>query len=121
MLELLNIVQPYITWGYADLATVRNLIFKRGKTLAGAKVRSIDNAIVEEKLGSHGIICIEDIIHELVSLGPNLRNVLEFLLPFYVMPPSGGWVNHLKKAQHSFNQLAGNRDEMISKLIFKMV
>lgn len=121
MLELMTIIKPYITWGYADLATVRNLIFKRGKTLVGEKTRSIDNAIVEEKLGSLGILCIEDIIHELISLGPNLRQVLEFMLPFRVMPPTGGWRSHLKKSQHCFNQLAGNRDEMISQLIHKMV
>ena len=51
MLELLAVVRPYITWGYADLATVRNLIFKRGKTAVGSKLRSIDNALVEQKLG----------------------------------------------------------------------
>ncbi|VDD82098.1 unnamed protein product [Mesocestoides corti] len=121
MLQLLTVVQPYIVWGYADLATVRNLIFKRGKTQVGSKIRSIDNAIVEEKLGSLGILCIEDIIHELITLGPHLREVLGFLCPFKVMPPTGGWRSNLKKCQHPFNHLAGNRDDMISQLIHKMV
>ncbi|KAM7536061.1 hypothetical protein Aperf_G00000104235 [Anoplocephala perfoliata] len=121
VLELLAVVRPYIAWGYADLATVRNLIFKRGKTKVGNKVRTIDNAVVEEKLGSLGILCIEDIIHELITLGPHLREVLGFLCPFRVMPPTGGWKSHLKKSQHPFNQLTGNRDELISELIHKMV
>lgn len=51
MLQLLAIIRPFITWGYADLATVRNIIFKRGKTAVGNKIRNIDNALVEEKLG----------------------------------------------------------------------
>lgn len=72
-------------------------------------------------IGSLGIICIEDIIHELITLGPNLRDVLGFLCPFKIMPPTGGWKSHLKKSQHPFNRLAGNRDEMISELVHKMV
>lgn len=51
MLQLLTVVRPYIVWGYADLATVRNIIFKRGKTKVGDKIHSIDNALVESKLG----------------------------------------------------------------------
>lgn len=121
MLEMLNIVRPYIAWGYADMATVRNLIFKRGKTKLGNKIHSIDNAIVEEKLGTFGILCIEDIIHELVTLGPHLREVLGFICPFRLMAPTGGWKSHLKKSQHPFNQIIGNRDEMISELVNKMV
>ncbi|VDM16057.1 unnamed protein product [Hydatigera taeniaeformis] len=121
MLEVLTLVRPYIVWGYADLATVRNLIFKRGKTKVGGKVRSIDNTLVESKLGSLGILCIEDIIHELVTLGPHLRDVLGFLCPFTLRRPIGGWGRHLKKSQHPFNRLVGNRDEMIGELIYKMV
>ncbi|VDL19881.1 unnamed protein product [Hymenolepis diminuta] len=121
LLELLAVVHPYIAWGYADLATVRSLIFKRGKTKVGNKIRSIDNAVVEEKLGSLGILCIEDLIHELMTLGPHLREVLGFLCPFRLMAPTGGWKSHLTKSQHSFNQLVGNRYEMISELIHKMV
>ncbi|KAL5109410.1 60S ribosomal protein L7 [Taenia crassiceps] len=121
VLELLSLVRPYIVWGYADLTTVRNLIFKRGKTKVGDKIRSIDNALVENKLGSLGILCIEDVIHELVTLGPHLRDVLGFLHPFKMMRPISGWGSHLKKSQHPFNRLAGNRDEMISELIHKMV
>ncbi|CDS43147.1 60s ribosomal protein l7 [Echinococcus multilocularis] len=121
MLELLTVVHPYVVWGYADLATVRNLIFKRGKTKVGHKIRSIDNALVESKLGSLGILCIEDIIHELMTLGPHLRDVLGFLCPIKLMRPAGGWGSHLKKSQHAFNHLVGNRDEMISELVHKMV
>ncbi|VDK37967.1 unnamed protein product [Taenia asiatica] len=121
MLELLTVVRPYIVWGYADLATVRNIIFKRGKTKVGNKIHSIDNTLVESKLGSLGILCIEDVIHELVTLGPHLRDVLGFLHPFKMMRPVGGWGRHLKKSQHPFNRLVGNRDEMIGELVHKMV
>ncbi|VDN09033.1 unnamed protein product [Dibothriocephalus latus] len=121
MLELLATVQPYIIWGYADLATTRNLIFKRGKAKIGGKVKSLTNPLVEEKLGQFGLICIEDIIHELTSLGPHLRDVLGFLAPFKVRPPTGDWISVVKKTHHSSNQRSGNRSEFISQLVNKMV
>uniref|UniRef100_A0A0V0J9H4 60S ribosomal protein L7 n=2 Tax=Schistocephalus solidus TaxID=70667 RepID=A0A0V0J9H4_SCHSO len=121
MLELLATVKPYVVWGYADLATTRNLIFKRGKTRVGGKTKSLTNALVEEKLGQFGLICIEDIIHELTSLGPHLRDVLGFLAPFQVRPPTGDWIGTVKKTHHSFNQRSGNRSEFISQLVNKMV
>lgn len=37
-----------------------------------------DNAIIEEALGKYGIICMEDLIHEIFTVGPNES----FLLPF---------------------------------------
>lgn len=51
MLELLNFVAPFVAWGYPSLQIVRELITKRGRTLLGRNKRSIDNKIIEEKLG----------------------------------------------------------------------
>ncbi|BHF68869.1 60S ribosomal protein L7 [Sparganum proliferum] len=121
MLELLATVQPYVVWGYADLATTRNLILKRGKTKVGGTTKSLTNALVEEKLGQFGLLCIEDVIHELTSLGPHLREVLGFLLPFRIMPPTGDWTGVIKKTHHPSNQRSGNRSEFISQLVNKMV
>nr|VZI13822.1 unnamed protein product [Spirometra erinaceieuropaei] len=121
MLELLATVQPYVVWGYADLATTRNLILKRGKTKVGGTTKSLTNALVEEKLGQFGLLCIEDVIHELTSLGPHLREVLGFLHPFRIMPPTGDWTGVIKKTHHPSNQRSGNRSEFISQLVNKMV
>ncbi|OUM55912.1 hypothetical protein BVG19_g5531 [[Candida] boidinii] len=50
-----------------------------------------DNNFIEEKLGDHGIICVEDIIHEIVTLGDNFKTVCNFLKPFELNPPINGW------------------------------
>lgn len=68
-LEMLKIVEPFVTYGYPNLKTVRELIYKRGygkvKTSTAAYPQRIpltDNAVIEESLGKFGIVCMEDLI-----------------------------------------------------------
>lgn len=84
---LLKLISPYVIIGQPSLASVRNLIQKRAivtiQTEEGSKsVKLNDNNLVEEKLGEEGIICIEDIIHEIMSLGENFKTCSYFLDPF---------------------------------------
>lgn len=82
-LEMLKAVEPYVAWGYPNLKSVRELILKRGQAkLDKRKVPLTDNTIIEERLGTHGIICLEDLIHEIYSVGKNFRVVNNFLWPF---------------------------------------
>ncbi|KAI0522734.1 hypothetical protein KFK09_005119 [Dendrobium nobile] len=41
-------------------------------------------------LGKHKIICIEDLIHEIFSVGPYLKKANNFLWPFKLKTPLGG-------------------------------
>jgi len=38
-----------------------------------------NNEIIEKELGKHGIICIEDMIAELIKFGENAKKVISFL------------------------------------------
>merc|ERR1711881_660068 len=59
-------VEPYIAYGYPNLKTVRELIYKRGfgkitpKLAASQRVPLSDNAIILKELGKYGIECVED-------------------------------------------------------------
>lgn len=86
---LLKLVAPYVVVGEPSLASVRSLIQKRSRVLVNSDEQeepkeSIlnDNNLVEEKLGSEGIICVEDIIHEIATLGESFAKCNFFLLPF---------------------------------------
>lgn len=82
---LLKLVEPYVTWGYPDINTVRNLIFKHGFFNINNKRTALDsNKLIEDHLGEHGIICIEDIIHEIFTVSDNFKKIKEVLLPFHV-------------------------------------
>lgn len=74
--------------------------------------------MIEEKLGKLNIICIEDLIHEIVTVGPNFKEAANFLWPFKLNTPHGGFV---KKRTHFVNGGDhGNREKYINKLVRAM-
>ncbi|CAJ1077592.1 S ribosomal protein L7-like 1 [Xyrichtys novacula] len=80
---MMRIVEPYVAWGFPNLKSVRELILKRGQTrISRRKVPLTDNAFIEEHMGKHGIICLEDLIHEIYSVGKSFQSANSFLQPF---------------------------------------
>ncbi|KAL1924467.1 60S ribosomal protein uL30 [Calcarisporiella thermophila] len=119
-INMLQRVEPYIAWGYPNLKTVRELIYKRGfAKVDRQRIPIIDNAIIEEKLGAHGIICVEDLIHEIFTVGPHFKEASNFLWPFKLSNPTGGWRD--RKFRHFVEGGDfGNREDRINALIRQM-
>ena len=60
-INMLRIVEPYIAWGYPNLKSVNELIYKRGYGKINKKWIALkDNALIARSLGKYGIICMED-------------------------------------------------------------
>jgi len=119
-LHMLRLVEPYIVYGYPNLKTVRDLVYKRGFAKVNRqRVPIMDNNVVEASLGKHGIICVEDLIHEIFTVGPAFKEANNFLWPFKLTSPKGGFS---KKLLH-FNEggEAGNREHKISALVARML
>lgn len=116
--ELLRIVEPYVTYGYPNLASVRQLVYKRGYGKVNKqRIALSDNAIIEENLGKYGIICMEDLIHEIYTVGPHFKQASNFLWPFKLSNPSGGWGVERKFKHFIEGGSLGNREENINSLI----
>merc|ERR1712134_148344 len=97
-LNMLRLVEPYVAWGYPNLKSVRELIMKRGYAkINHQRIPITDNQIVEGALGGQNIICVEDLIHEIITVGPNFKKANNFLWPFKLNSPSGGMP---KKTNH---------------------
>lgn len=48
---MLRICEPYITWGYPNLKSVRELVYKRGfAKIRGQRIPITSNTIIEKKL-----------------------------------------------------------------------
>ena len=117
---MLRLVEPHIAYGYPNLKSVRDLVYKRGfGKVSKQRVPITDNAMIEAQLGKHGIICCEDLVHEIFTCGPNFKEVSNFLWPFKLSSPTGGYT---KKLLH-FNEggEAGQREEGINKLIKQLI
>merc|ERR1712182_128714 len=118
--EMLTRVEPYLSYGYPSLKSVRDLIYKRGfGKINKNRIPLNDNAVVEKGLGKFGINCMEDLVHEIYTVGPNFREANNFLWPFKLRPAKGGQA----KKRLGFNEggQAGNREENMNALIAKML
>ncbi|CAM8960075.1 hypothetical protein QQ045_005802 [Rhodiola kirilowii] len=118
-MNMLQRVEPYVTYGYPNLKSVKELIYKRGHgKLNKQRIALTDNSIVEQALGKYGIICTEDLIHEIMTVGPHFKQANNFLWPFKLSAPSGG----LKKKRNHYVEGgdAGNREDKINELVRRM-
>jgi len=117
---MLRIVEPYVTYGYPSLKTVRELIYKRGYAkVEKQRIPITDNIIIERALGKFGIICVEDLVHELYTVGPHFKEANNFLWPFKLSSAKGGFV---KKSNHFIEGGDfGNRETLINALVQNML
>merc|ERR1712224_412118 len=115
-LEMLRIVQPYIAWGYPNLKSIKELIYKRGHAKVNKQRLPLsDNSVIERSLGGKGVICMEDLVHEIATVGPAFTEANNFLWPFKLSSPNGGFksiTNHFIQGGD-----AGNREDKINSLI----
>ncbi|ERF74804.1 60S ribosomal protein L7 [Endocarpon pusillum Z07020] len=118
--EMLTIVNPYIAYGYPNLKSVRELIYKRGYgKIDKQRIPLTDNQLIEDNLGKFGIVCMEDLIHEIYTVGPNFKQASNFLWPFKLSNPTGGF--RARKFRHFVEGGdLGNREDNINALIKQM-
>lgn len=118
--EMLTIVNPYIAYGYPNLKSVRELIYKRGYgKIDKQRIPLTDNQLIEDNLAKFGIVCMEDLIHEIFTVGPNFKQANNFLWPFKLSNPTGGF--RARKFKHYIEGGdLGNREENINALLKQM-
>jgi len=117
--QILKLVEPYITYGPPNLKTVRELVYKRGHARVGRdRVALTTNTIIHDHLGRIGVHCMEDIIHEIYTCGSNFKKVNNFLWPFILSSPNGGFAK--KRVHFAEGGDAGDREHYINRLVRKM-
>jgi large subunit ribosomal protein L7e len=117
---MLRLVEPYIAYGYPNLKTVKDIIYKRGfGKVNKMRIPITDNAIIENELGKFGIICMEDLVHEIFTCGPHFKQAANFLWPFQLSSPVGGFKNKLIHFNEGGD--GGNAGEKIGALVNRMI
>ncbi|EPY52931.1 60S ribosomal protein L7 [Schizosaccharomyces cryophilus OY26] len=119
--EMLQVAEPYVTYGVPNLKTVRDLIYKRGfGKINKQRISLTDNSIIEANLGKYSIMSVEDLIHEIYTVGPNFKQASNFIWPFQLSSPLGGF--RARKFTHFIEGGdTGKRDEHINTLVRKML
>ncbi|CCE62046.1 hypothetical protein TPHA_0B03740 [Tetrapisispora phaffii CBS 4417] len=114
---LLKMIAPYVVIGKPSLSTVRSLIQKRSRILvkdeenphSANSMKEVilnDNNVIEEQLGSEGIICMEDIIHQIDKMGDKFQTCSFFLQPFRLNQEVSGFsaLSKLRRIQVAESQ-----------------
>ncbi|XP_055495904.1 60S ribosomal protein L7-like 1 [Leucoraja erinacea] len=115
-LRMLKVVEPYVAWGIPNLKSIRELILKRGQAKVNKKrVPLTDNSIIEQHLGKLGLICLEDLICEIYTVGKSFKEASNFLWPFRLSVARHAARNKVGFL-NEFGQ-TGNRGTGINKLI----
>jgi len=119
--NMIRVIEPFITFGYASRETISKLVYKRGYGKVNrSRIPLTDNSIIANELGKIGVTCVEDLIHEIATCGPNFKQVNNFLWPFKLNSPNGGF----ERKSHSYAQgfgAYGNREEYVNQLVKKML
>merc|ERR1712000_73722 len=120
MQNMLRLVEPYITYGYPTLKTVRALIYKRGHLkINGQRVKINDNKLVKDKFNDDDVVCVEDMVNQIVPAGKHFRTVTNGLWPFKLAPPKGG----MRQKRRHFVEGGdfGNRDTLINRFLARCI
>ena len=80
----LHLVEPWVVYGKPSDGIIEDLMERRSfGNVNGERVPLSDNTIIENALGGdHGLICMEDLVHELIGTGEMFDVVAKFLWPF---------------------------------------
>jgi len=118
-LNMLRLVEGYITYGAPNRKTVQDLIYKRGfGKVNHQRIPLSNNQVIKQELGKYGIVCIEDLIHEILTVGTHFKEVNNFLWPFKLSSPLGGY--KYKGSHFTEGGDYGNREELINNLVRQM-
>ena len=118
--NMLRRVEPYVTFGYPSLKTVRDLVYKRGFLKVNkSRIPITNNQIVEAALAKEGCICVEDVVNSLFTCNEYFKKVNNTMWPFKLRSPKGGFL----AKRHGFCNGGdfGNREHLINELVKKMI
>lgn len=118
--NMIRFVEPLITYGFPTRTTVKKLVYARGYGKVNrSRIPLNDNSVIDSVLGKHGISCVEDLIHEIWTVGPHFKEANNFLWPFKLNSPAKGF----EKKRHPYMKGGawGNREENVNDLINRML
>jgi len=125
-INMLKLIQPYIAYGYPSVDTIRSLIYKRGfakirhRPGAISRIPIMNSDLIERHLGRYKIETIEDMVHEIYTVGPNFSKTVNFLWPFKLNCPRGGYRGR-KRRHYLEGGTYGNWERHIQSLCARML
>jgi len=124
--NMLQLIQPYVAYGYPNVSTIRSLIYKRGfakirhRPGAISRIPIMHNELIERHLGRYKVQTVEDMVHEIFTVGPRFRQVTNFLWPFKLNCPRGGYRGR-KRRHYNEGGSYGNWEYHVNNMVLRML
>jgi len=119
----LHLVEPWVTYGIPSKSTINDLIRRRGHgKIDNKRVPLSDNVVIEKSLSDTtggAVICVDDIVHELHTVGDNFKQVNSFLWTFQLSSPKTKFQK--RKLNLKDHAEYGDRGEEIDSVIAQMM
>lgn len=117
----LHLVEPWVVYGKPADGLVGDLMERKSFGIVnGEMIPLSDNTIIENALGNeHGMICMEDLVHELTSVGEAFDAVAKFLRPFPLSATRSRFDKRLLSVKQGKDY--GDRGEEIDEFIKQML
>ena len=86
----LKAIDAYVAYGYISLNSVSELIHRRTySVLGGSKSKLSSNLAVEKAFGEKDLLCLNDLVHEIFTVGTHFSDVLGVLCTYRLSAPVG--------------------------------
>lgn len=76
---------------------------------------------MEEALGDLGILCLNDLVHEIYSVGSNFDKVVQFLHIFKLAAPVGGFESKILDQHDKVEEKGGFLGEAMDEFLGKIL
>lgn len=118
MMKDLKVVEPFVFWGPPTLETVTDLLYKKAHTTLDENKEPVplqDNRVVEEELGQHGLLCVEDLVDCVYHAKDSFTHVSKLLLPMQFADARQEGLH--KEIRHIFGAVNRKIDGHLAKLL----
>ena len=115
-------IDAYCAYGYVSEKSVIELVHRRAHTsVSGSRMPLTDNITVEKLLGDKGILCLNDLSHEIYTVGTNFDPALQVLSTFKLAAPVGHYEKVILKQNDKVEERGGflgdAMDEFLAKIL----
>ena len=120
--EHLKAFDAYLAYGYVTNKSVIELVHRRAyANISGGRKPLSDNLAVEEALGDKGILCLNDLSHEIFTVGPNYEAASKMLCTFKLSAPVGNYEKTVldihDKVEEKGGFLGDEMDTFLNKIL----
>lgn len=117
---MLQNAKDYIAFGHISYELLRKLVYSRGYGKINGEKVNLSNENIEDFFEGR-FKCVEELCNVIYSGKPEIKEVLNFLCPFKLCPPRGGFPNGHKKKSFVQGGSSNDHKDLLGRLLERMI